>query len=79
MRDGCNAVVGFRRMNNVRYTLFKFHEGYTHLLATPRKLHMLNSNRDVNSVHKTLFKSLTRANISPSKAHRIIKEQVDGF
>jgi len=33
----------------------------------------------VNSVHRTLFKSLTRADIGPSKAHRIIKEQVGGF
>ena len=78
-REGCNAMVGFRRMNNGRYTLFKFHEGHTHLLATPRKLHMLNSNRGVSSVHRTLFKSLTRANIGPSKAHRIIKEQAGGF
>jgi len=40
---------------------------------------MLNSNRGVNSVHQTLFKSLTCANIGPSKAHRIIKEQTGGF
>jgi len=33
----------------------------------------------VSSVHRTLFKSLTCANIGPSKAHRIIKEQVGGF
>ena len=78
-REGCNAMVGFRRMNDGRYTLFKFHEGHTHLLATPRKPHMLNSNRSISSVHRTLFKSLTRANIGPSKADRIIKEQVGGF
>ena len=40
---------------------------------------MLNSNRGVNSVHRKLFQSLTHANIGPSKAHRIIKEQVGGF
>jgi len=33
----------------------------------------------VNSVHRALFKSLTCANIGPSKTHRIIKEQVGGF
>lgn len=72
-------MVGFRRTNNGRFVLFKFHEGHTHLLATPRQRHMLNSNRGVNSVHRTIFKSLTCANIGPSKAHRIIKELVDGF
>ena len=40
---------------------------------------MLNSNRGVSSVHRTLFKSLTCANIGPSKAHCIIKEQLGGF
>jgi len=72
-------MVGFRRTNNGRYVLSKFLKGHTHLLATPRKCHMLNSNRSVNNVHRTLFKSLTCVNIGPSKAHRIIKEQVDGF
>jgi len=43
--EGCNTMVGFRRTNNRRYVLFKFHEGHTHELATPRKHHMLNSNR----------------------------------
>jgi len=72
-------VVGFRRTKDGKYELFKFHEGHTHVLSIPRKRHMLNSNRGVNSVHRTLFKSLTRANIGHSKAHCIIKEQMGGF
>lgn len=40
---------------------------------------MLNSNRGLSSVHRTLFKSLTRANIGPSKGHRIIKNHMGGF
>jgi len=72
-------MVAFKRTTIGTFVLFRFHEGHTHLLATPRKRHMLNSNRGVNNVHKTLFKSLTRANIGPSKAHCIIKEQVGGF
>jgi len=72
-------MVGFRRTKDGKYELFKFHEGHTHVLSNPRKRHMLNSNRGVDNVHRTLFKSLTRANISPSKAHRIIKEQMSGF
>ena len=61
-REGCNAMVGFKRTTNGTFVLFRFHEGHTHLLATPRKRHMLNSNRGVNSVHRTLFKSLSCAN-----------------
>jgi len=72
-------MVDFRRTNTIRYVLFKFHEVYTHLLVTPRKCHMLNSNRSVNNVRGTLFKSLTCTNIRPSKAHYIIKEQEGGF
>jgi len=67
-------MVGFKRIKNEKYVLFKFHKGHKHELATPKKRHMLNSNRGVNSVHRTLFKSVTCANIDPSKAHRIIKE-----
>ena len=72
-------MVGFKRTKDGKYELFKFHEGHTHVLSTPRKRHMLNSNRSVNSVHQTLFKSLTCTNIGPSKTHRIIKEQMGGF
>ena len=69
----------FRRAKDEKCELFKFHKEHTHVLSTPRKHHMLNSNRGMNSVHRTLFKSLTRANIAPSKAHSIIKEEMDGF
>ena len=64
---------------NGKYVLFRFYEGHTHLLATPKKRHMLKSNSRVKSVHRTLFKSYTRANVGPSRAHRYMKEQVGGF
>lgn len=38
----------FKRTTNGTFVLFRFHEGHTHLLATPRNNHMLNSNRRVN-------------------------------
>ena len=66
------------KVNNEKSVHFKFHKGHAHELATSRKRHMLNSNRGMSSMHITLFKSLTCANIGP-KAHRIIKEQVGGF
>jgi len=39
----------------------------------------VKSNRGVNGVHRTLFKSPTRTNIGPSKAHHMMKEQVGLF
>ena len=78
-REGCDAMVGFKRTKEGTYVLYKFYEGYTHLLATPTKRHLLKSSRHVNSVHRCLFKSLSRANIGPAKAHRISKEQAGGF
>ena len=33
----------------------------------------------MNRVHRTLLKSLMRANIGPSRAHHVIKEQMGGF
>jgi len=65
------------KMGNINFS--NFMKGHIHVLNTPRKHHMLNSNRGVNIVHRTLFKSLTRANIGPSKAHPIIKKQISGF
>jgi len=78
-REGCNVLVGFKRTKDDKYILYKFYEGNTHLLATPTKRHMLTSNSRVKSVNRTLFKSFFRVNISPSKAHRFMKEQVGGF
>ena len=43
-REGCNAIIGFKRTTNGTFVPFRFHEGRTHLLAIPRKHHMLNSN-----------------------------------
>ena len=69
-------MVGFKWTTNETFVLFRFHEGHTYLLITPRKRHRLNFNRGVNSVHMTLFKSFSRANIGSSKAHHTIKEQI---
>ena len=67
-------MVDFRRINNEKYVLFKFHEGHTHELATPRKRHLLNSNRGVSNVHRTLFKSLVLILVlqaSPTRAQHV--------
>ena len=73
-REGCNALAAFKRTEDGKYVLFRFYEGHTHLLATHKKRHMLKSNARVKSVHRALFKSYTRANVGPSRAHRYMKE-----
>ena len=56
-REGCDAMVAFKRTKDGKYVLYKFHEGHTHLLATPTKRHLLKSSRQVNSVQRCLFKA----------------------
>ncbi|KAL2905493.1 Protein FAR1-RELATED SEQUENCE 5 [Bienertia sinuspersici] len=51
-REGCEALVGFKRTANGKYVVYKFHEGHTHILTTPTKRHMLKSNRGVTSVNR---------------------------
>jgi len=36
-RQGCNAMVRFRKTKDETYELFRFYEVHTNLLATPRK------------------------------------------
>ncbi|XP_021856651.2 protein FAR1-RELATED SEQUENCE 5-like [Spinacia oleracea] len=78
-REGCEALVRFKRTSEGKYVVYKFHEGHTHLLATPRKCHMLKSNREITNVHRCLYKAFARANVGASRAHRYIKEQVGGY
>jgi len=78
-REGYNALAAFKRTEDENYVLFKFYEGHIHLLATPKKRHMLKSNSRAKSVHIGLFKSYTYANIGPNSLHRFVKEQVGGF
>ncbi|XP_056695623.1 protein FAR1-RELATED SEQUENCE 5-like [Spinacia oleracea] len=78
-REGCEALVGFKRTPEGKYVVYKFHEGHTHLIATPRKCHMLKSNRGITNVHRCLYKAFSRANVGASRAHRYIKEQVGGY
>ena len=68
-------MVGFNRTKEGTHVLYKFYEGHTHLLVTPTKRQLLKNSMHANSPHRCLFKSLSRANIGPSKAHSIIKEQ----
>ena len=36
-REGCNAKVVFKMTIDGKYELVRFHEGHTHILASPRK------------------------------------------
>ena len=66
-RGGCMACCIFKRTVEDKYEVAKLHEGHTHPLATPSKMHMLRSARDVNPVLKNMLHARHRNNIGTSK------------
>lgn len=78
-REGCNAYACVKRTNEGKYLVIYFHEGHSHELCTPKKKHFLRSNRKVTDVQKSLLSTLERANVGPTQAFYIMKEQVGGF
>ncbi|KAF1894116.1 hypothetical protein Lal_00004035 [Lupinus albus] len=72
-REGCKAIIVFKRTLEGKFTIQRFHEGHTHALATPRKKQFLRSARSVNNVHKNLLLSYSRANVRTSKSYQLIK------
>jgi hypothetical protein len=78
-REICNARIVFKRTIKGKYEVSKFYEGHSHGLVTPRKKQFLRSARSVNSVHKNIFLSYGRANVSTSTSFKIMKEQVGSY
>ncbi|OIV90511.1 hypothetical protein TanjilG_32388 [Lupinus angustifolius] len=77
--DGCNAMVAFKLVGEDKYMIARFHESHTHALSSPTKRQFLRSARKVNPIHKSLLCVYNRANIGPSKAYHLVKEQVGGY
>ncbi|XP_039686674.1 protein FAR1-RELATED SEQUENCE 5-like [Medicago truncatula] len=78
-REGCNANVGFKWVGESKYEIARFHESHTHPLASPMKRPFLRTARKVNPFHKSLLHACSRANIGPSKAFHLLKEQCGGY
>ncbi|XP_021734817.1 protein FAR1-RELATED SEQUENCE 5-like [Chenopodium quinoa] len=78
-REGCGAKIKIKRTKEGKYEIKEFVEHHTHALATPTKRHLLRSTRKVNSMHKAVLFTCSRANIGPAKAYQLIKHQVGGY
>lgn len=78
-REGCMARCIFKRTVEGKYEVAKLHEGHTHPLATPSKMHMLRSARDVNPVLKNMLRACHGNNIGTSKAFNLMKDQIGGL
>jgi len=69
----------FKRNTEGKYEIFKVHEGHNHSLATPSKITMLKSAREVNLILKNVLHACHQNNIGISKAYNVMKEQIGGL
>lgn len=53
-REGCNAKVAFKLLEQGKYELSRFHESHTHVLVTPKKRQLLRSTRKANPNHRNI-------------------------
>jgi len=53
-REGCQAHILLRSIDDGKFEIIKFHEGYVHPLCTPSRRQFLTSDSNVRSVHKDM-------------------------
>ncbi|WP_208092554.1 hypothetical protein, partial [Escherichia coli] len=56
-----------------------FEERHKHVLATPKKVHLLRSHRQVSVAKKDLFKQFASANVLTSQNNRILEIKSGGI
>ena len=52
-RCGCEAMITVKHIKDGKYSISDFHEEHTHDFVTPRKQHLIKSNREVSEKAKT--------------------------
>lgn len=60
VRENCKAMVGLRKTKDGAWEIKRFYEGHSHELVTPRKLHLLRSNRQVSLPKNELLQALIK-------------------
>ncbi|KAK3230565.1 hypothetical protein Dsin_002446 [Dipteronia sinensis] len=65
-REDCNAKLSVVKSKTKGYMVKQFVEGHSHTLATPRKVHLLRSHRNVSIAKICLSKHLLVVNIYTS-------------
>ncbi|TXG54219.1 hypothetical protein EZV62_019475 [Acer yangbiense] len=78
-REGCTAKLAAIRSKTGKYIVTVFVEDHNHSLATPRKVHLLRSHRNVTDVQRVLYKQLTEANVPLHQQISIFELQAGGI
>ncbi|XP_059639645.1 protein FAR1-RELATED SEQUENCE 5-like [Cornus florida] len=78
VREGCKARLSVGRRDG-NYTIRQFIESHNHPLATPRKIHLLRSHRNVSNVKKQLAQQFASVNVPTCQQFDILETQVGGI
>ena len=77
-RVGCKAMSQFKRRSDGKYEVVRFVKTHTHELASPRKWHLLRSNREVSAEPKSALFSCHKALLGTSAAFRLLSVEMGG-
>ncbi|XP_024310280.1 protein FAR1-RELATED SEQUENCE 5-like [Brachypodium distachyon] len=78
-RCGCEAMITVKRMKDGKYAVSYFHEEHTHEFVTPRKQHLIKSNRQVSDKAKDTLFTCHAASIGTAGAFRLLRVGEGGF
>ncbi|KAK1262793.1 Protein FAR-RED IMPAIRED RESPONSE 1 [Acorus gramineus] len=78
IRVGCKARIKFLKEDG-KWKIDDFTEGHVHVLATPRKTHLLRSHREVTCAQKCLIDTFQDANVGPSQTMTILAMDSGGY
>jgi hypothetical protein len=78
-RCGCQAYIYVKHTSEGKYEIAALNEGHNHAFVTPRKRHLLRSNRSVTEKAKTTLFNCHKASIGTSQAYRLLQVGAGGF
>lgn len=82
IRENCKAKLSVVKLNSSpsdNYIVTQFIEGHSHLLATPRKIHLLRSHRQISEAKRSLTRQLASANVPTHQQISILELEAGGI
>ncbi|KAK1278110.1 Protein FAR-RED IMPAIRED RESPONSE 1 [Acorus gramineus] len=79
VRVGCKARIKFFKEEDGKWKIDDFNDGHIHVLATPRKTHLLRSHREVTCAQKSLIDTFQDANVGSSQTMTILAMDSGGY
>jgi hypothetical protein len=78
-RCRCQAYIYVKHTSEGKYEIAALDEGHNHAFVTPRKHHLLRSNRSVTEKAKTTLFKCHKASIGTSQAYRLLQVGAGGL